>query len=121
MIKGKKKITEELDINLYDREIDGYGSNEDFLEEVEIDKLIELLMKIKNTYPNYKIKLCIYDCEDLSVYFHGTRLETDKEFEARKDRSKRARFSAVEKEKRKREEKIKKEKIEYERLKNIYG
>lgn len=123
MIEKKKEIKEEIKFDLFKEEIDNEYSNENFLEAVDLDILIERLTEMRNTFPNHKIQININagNCESLDVYFYGRRLETDEEFAARKEKSRKASIAAKKSAITKKQKQIEKEKAEYERLKKIYG
>lgn len=98
--------------DIQDYEIDG----------IDFDKFIKIITDIRKKFLDHKMKISISSHHDETyLYYYDERLETDKEFEFRKEKNKRDKFAAVEREKKRREEKIEKEKIEYERLKKIYG
>ena len=76
-------------------------------------------------YKNLEIEIRSSYCDDEggSVYYavYGEREETDKEFEARKRAAEKRRIAREIKNKDGKKLKMEEEKIEYERLKKIYG
>jgi hypothetical protein len=114
--------------------------NQDTIKNLSADELIEKINEIKNNHPDHKIKFNLgYDycwddhsVEDLYLEYMGYRLETDDEFEKRKQTILKNRFVILtnkalklqhkqERAKKKEDDQIEKDKKKFQELKDKYG
>jgi hypothetical protein len=94
--------------------------------EGSVNSLIELLECIEKNHPEYSSFKVDWDPgrsknEDGEFYMHGIRLETDEEFERRKEDEKRTKEGAVLIAAKRKQRKEEKDVKEYARLKKKFG